>query len=324
MPMHIVELRKHFLNQNNSKDYTAHLSKVHSVAWNCRGDKLASGSLDKTACVYALDKDKLIKELSLKGHADTVDQLCWHPINPYQLVTASGDKTVRLWDIKSSKSYANIPTKGENINVCWSPDGNTIAVGSKDDLVTFIDVKKQSIIAEEQFKFEVNEISWNNENDLFFLTTGQGNISILNYPDLKIQQVIYAHPSNCICIKFDPTGRYFAIGSTDALISIWHSQELICLNVIARLEWPIRSVSFSYDGKILASASEDLIIDLANVPTGEKLGEVKCRASTFTIAWHPSKYILAYACDDKDKSDKDAGTVKLYGVPNEIVDTLPN
>ncbi|CAK9299444.1 unnamed protein product [Gordionus sp. m RMFG-2023] len=295
--MHIVELRKHFLNQNNSKDYTAHLSKVHSVAWNCRGDKLASGSLDKTACVYALDKDKLIKELSLKGHADTVDQLCWHPINPYQLVTASGDKTVRLWDIKSSKSYANIPTKGENINVCWSPDGNTIAVGSKDDLVTFIDVKKQSIIAEEQFKFEVNEISWNNENDLFFLTTGQGNISIL---------------------------KYFAIGSTDALISIWHSQELICLNVIARLEWPIRSVSFSYDGKILASASEDLIIDLANVPTGEKLGEVKCRASTFTIAWHPSKYILAYACDDKDKSDKDAGTVKLYGVPNEIVDTLPN
>ena len=32
-------------------------------------------------------------------------------------------------------------TAGENINVCWSPDGNTIAVGNKDDLITFIDAK---------------------------------------------------------------------------------------------------------------------------------------------------------------------------------------
>ena len=70
---------------------------------------------------------------------------------------------------------------GENINVCWSPDGHTIAVGNKEDLVTFIDVKKHTTRAEEQFKFEVNEISWNNDGDLFFLTSGQGSIHILRY-----------------------------------------------------------------------------------------------------------------------------------------------
>jgi hypothetical protein len=31
----------------------------------------------------------------------------------------------------------------------------------------------QKIRREEAFKFEVNEISWNIENDLFFLTNGQ-------------------------------------------------------------------------------------------------------------------------------------------------------
>jgi len=70
---------------------------------------------------------------------------------------------------------------GENINVCWSPDGQTIAVGNKEDLVTFIDVKTHKPRAEEQFKFEVNEISWNNDADLFFLTSGQGSIHILRY-----------------------------------------------------------------------------------------------------------------------------------------------
>lgn len=68
---------------------------------------------------------------------------------------------------------------GENINICWSPDGQTIAVGNKDDVVTFIDAKTHRSRAEEQFKFEVNEISWNNDNDMFFLTNGNGCINIL-------------------------------------------------------------------------------------------------------------------------------------------------
>ena len=70
---------------------------------------------------------------------------------------------------------------GENINICWSPDGRTIAVGNKEDLVTFIDGKSFKARKDEQFKFEVNEISWNNRGDLFFLTSGQGCIHILRY-----------------------------------------------------------------------------------------------------------------------------------------------
>ena len=70
---------------------------------------------------------------------------------------------------------------GENINICWSPDGSTIAVGNKDDLVTFIDARTHRSRAEEQFKFEVNEISWNNDGDLFFLTSGQGSIHIFRF-----------------------------------------------------------------------------------------------------------------------------------------------
>lgn len=68
---------------------------------------------------------------------------------------------------------------GENINTAWSPDGQTLAVGNKEDLVTFIDIRSHKIKSEEQYKFEVNEISWNHDNDLFFLTNGQGCIYIL-------------------------------------------------------------------------------------------------------------------------------------------------
>ena len=68
---------------------------------------------------------------------------------------------------------------GENINITWSPDGNSIAVGNKEDLVTFIDARNFKIKIEHPFKFEVNEIEWNKASNLFFLTNGQGCIHIL-------------------------------------------------------------------------------------------------------------------------------------------------
>lgn len=33
--------------------------------------------------------------------------------------------------ILAGKPTGTVSTKGENINICWSPDGQTIAVGNK-------------------------------------------------------------------------------------------------------------------------------------------------------------------------------------------------
>ncbi|XP_052682680.1 THO complex subunit 3-like [Crassostrea angulata] len=259
-------------NQNKRiREHTAHDSKVHSVALSYDGRRLASGSFDETVSVFQLDndRDRMVKDCTFRGHSDSVDQLCWHPKNPDQLVTASGDKTIRIWDARTNRSVATVNTKGKTamkiINICWSPDGRTTAVCNKDDLITFIDVRSHRSNAEEQFKFEVNEISWNNDWDLFFLTSGQGSIDLLSYPDLKLQHTLNAHPASCICIEFDPKGKYFATGSADALVSIWDVAELACSRTFSTLEWPVRTQSFSHDGKMLASASEDLIIDIAEV-----------------------------------------------------------
>lgn len=59
---------------------------------------------------------------------------------------------------------------------------------------------------------------------------------VRSYPELKPIQSINAHPSNCICIKFDPTGKYFATGSADALVSLWDVEELVCVRCFSRSE----------------------------------------------------------------------------------------
>ena len=150
----------------------------------------------------------------------------------------------------------------------------------------------------------------------FFLTSGSGHVHVLNWPEMKNQLTLNAHPATCICIEFDPTGQYFAVGSADASVSIWDAEEMACLRTISRLEWPARTISFSHDGRLIASASEDLIIDISSTETGEKIVDVCNQAPTFTVAFHPARYLLAYACDDKEYN-RDAGTIKLYGLPSE-------
>lgn len=56
----------------------------------------------------------------------------------------------------------------------------------------------------------------------------------LSYPTLKPLDMLNAHPANCICLKFDPTGKYFATGSADALVSLWDVAELVCVRTFSR------------------------------------------------------------------------------------------
>ena len=56
------------------------------------------------------------------------------------------------------------------------PDGNTIAVGNRDDVISFIDTRKHKVIKTTKFPFEVNEIKWDKSGKTFYLTTGLGTV----------------------------------------------------------------------------------------------------------------------------------------------------
>ena len=63
MPSFAEQMKQHFKQNNKIKEYTAHSAKVHSVAWNQDGHKLASGSYDQTASVFVFDRDRLVSLL---------------------------------------------------------------------------------------------------------------------------------------------------------------------------------------------------------------------------------------------------------------------
>lgn len=107
----------------------------------------------------------------------------------------------------------------------------------------------------------------------------------------------------------DPRGRYLAIGGSDALLTLWDTRDFICRHSLAGMAGPVRAVSFSFDGRYIVGGSEGSgatagigggNIDneglmIAHVETGEYVHTVETKAPASCVAWHPSRYWLAYA-----------------------------
>jgi THO complex subunit 3 len=60
IPTKVSHLQGLFKNAT-TKSFQAHNSKIHSVAWNVDGRRLASGSTDKTVAVFTFEnREKLV------------------------------------------------------------------------------------------------------------------------------------------------------------------------------------------------------------------------------------------------------------------------
>jgi THO complex subunit 3 len=158
---------------------------------------------------------------------------------------------------------------------------------------------------------------WDKTGKSLFMTTGDGHVEVYNYdmennganiPLPRVRQ-IQAHARDVFCIDFDPTGKYFAVGSEDALVSLWSLPEYVPVRGISRCEEPIKSVSFSCDGQFLACSSKE-IIDITHLETGEQAHMIDTKTEkdkdpenqveikpVNSLTWHPSELLLAYAKD---------------------------
>lgn len=211
----------------------------------------------------------------------------------HELVTASSDKSIRFWDARTGKQTHSANTVGENINVAWNNDGTHVAVGNKEDVVSFLDTRTYRLLAKTKFPYEVNEIAWDATGRLFFVSTGLGTVEVSSWPDLKPLRSLRGHTAPVYCLAF--SDRYLACGSADAVVSLWSLDELVCLRTFSALEWPVRTLSLSHCGTYLAAASEDVVIDVSNVETGQRATAIQCNFAMNSISWNPNKLLLAYA-----------------------------
>lgn len=69
----------------------------------------------------------------------------------------------------------------------------------------------------------------------------------------------------------------------------------ICQRTLTDMVGPVRSISFSFDGSYIVGGSEEGSgLEIAHVETGEYVYSAKNASPLPAVAWHPSRYHLAY------------------------------
>ena len=168
-----------------------------------------------------------------------------------------------------------------------------------------------------------NHIATDDSPDLyFFATTGEGTVKIMKYPSFGIAHTLNAHTSSCMAVSLAPTGRYLAIGGSDALISLWDTTDWICHRTLSSENGGgIRGVSWSFDGRFICGAWDEPGcggngLQIFHAESGESVYSVPTNginASVPAVAWHPSRYWLAYSTTNDGPGSGGAGGLKIVG-----------
>lgn len=101
---------------------------ILSLAWSPDGQWLAAG-LFGDGWVYLYDVAHDDRPHILQGHSDAVNCVAWSR-DGKTLASASGDRTIRLWDIDTFTTRAVLQGDSWISKVVWFGDGKTLAAGT--------------------------------------------------------------------------------------------------------------------------------------------------------------------------------------------------
>ncbi|KAJ0121481.1 hypothetical protein J7T55_008645 [Diaporthe amygdali] len=301
-----------YSDTTSSRGASSH--NIRSIGWNPQGSLIATGAADKTLRVWNPEKPNVRFSTELKGHAAPIEKVAFNPVKDAELCSVSNDGVVKFWDVRTKACVNEVKGLGEAFTLAWHPEGESLIVGTKSDKIHILSPTQSTPLASHQQSVQTNQISFCWSGNKVFVSTGEGKVRILSYPDLqplmhynydrsKIdgtgatdEYMMKGHTSSCLSVELSPNARYLASGGTDSMICLWDTQDWICQQSFTDMVGPVKSLSFTWDGfYVVGGSDEGTGIECYHCESGERVHTFKTASPSPVVSWAPTRYHLAYS-----------------------------
>jgi WD40 repeat protein len=240
-----------------------HTSVTKSIAFSPCGDMIATCSADHTIQIwntFSLDCRSI-----LEGHSNHFNTICWSAIGN-QVISGSSDTTVKAWSVsdKLSSQTFTIFTGGEVLSVVSSPDSTLVAAGSSDGMLKVFDMETSNVL--HTLSTKVDSIRSLNQgrimytiSDMFVVHDLTESANVLTFEHGGLDGAMSSDGTRPVSCQHD-------------LVKIWQTETPIVNPDTARHHTkPVTCVTFSSDGRLVASGSDDCTDKIWDTSTGQCL-----------------------------------------------------
>ncbi len=183
------------------------------------------------------------------------------------------------------------------LSVAVSPNGNTIASGSRDRTIKLWNLTTGELLTTlTGHSSPVLSVDFSPDGQTLASASNMefqdGTIKLWDVSTGKLRQTLGSSlvSLRTSCVAFSPDGQTLATGHSDAAIRLWHHSSGKKLHILRGHGWDVNSVTFSRNGRFLVSGGLDGAIMIWNWRNGERIRTLNRPSDFFgsLVSWFDS------------------------------------